>query len=106
MKILKIRLIAPLLCGLMMLAVTTSGFAERNEAFDITVTRTSDGTIIATTHNNDLNFGGEITVKLPGPGTYIFRYSSGPKKGQVLKTVRATKAGPVTVSVPKSSAAK
>ena len=45
---------------------------------------------------------GNLSVELPGPGNYTIKYADGPKKGQVIKTVTVTKAGPV--SLPKSAA--
>jgi len=44
------------------------------------------------------NKDGSFTVELPGPGKYTISYADGPKKGQVIKTVTATKAGPVSVA--------
>jgi|GEM_PF-7002200 len=51
------------------------------------------------------NGKGAISVPLPGPGTYRVRYTSGPSKGKVIRTITATEAGSVNVSVPPPSVA-
>lgn len=42
---------------------------------------------------------GKVTFDAPGPGTFIFRYATGPDKGKVIKTVTVKKAGPVTAKI-------
>lgn len=51
------------------------------------------------------NGKGAVNVQLPAPGTYLVRYSSGPSKGKVIKTITATEAGGVNISVPPPSVA-
>lgn len=63
----------------------------------------SSGKIIAA--DLKTNAKGAINVQLPGPGTYRVRYTSGPSKGKVIRTIEATEAGGVNVSIPPPSAA-
>jgi hypothetical protein len=39
------------------------------------------------------NKDGSFSVNLPGAGKYTITYADGPKKGQVITTITATKAG-------------
>jgi hypothetical protein len=46
------------------------------------------------------NGKGAFSVQLPGPGTYLVRYTTGPSKGKVIRTITAKEAGSVNLSVP------
>ena len=48
---------------------------------------------------------GAISVRLPKPGNYVVRYTTGPAKGKVIRTINATEAGTVNISVQPPSAA-
>jgi hypothetical protein len=49
------------------------------------------------------NSDGTFTINLPKPGKYSISYADGRKKGQIIKTVEVTKAGPVSFANPISS---
>jgi uncharacterized surface anchored protein len=51
------------------------------------------------------NGKGGISVQLPAAGTYLVRYTSGPLKGKTIRTITATEAGSVIVSIPAPPAA-
>ena len=64
---------------------------------EVEVVSSSGKTIVA---HAKTDVKGAISVRLPKRGNYVVRYTSGPAKGKVIRTINATKAGRVNISVP------
>jgi hypothetical protein len=67
----------------------------RGQIKNLTVQCASCNPHVTTTQPASADKNGDVTVQLDKPGIYKISYADGPKKGQEIKTVTATKAGPV-----------
>jgi hypothetical protein len=93
-----LRTIGPLLCGGLLLLATAASAVEGDPVGGIGVdVETSPGGIKVATTTTDKK-GVAKTNALP-PGTYVFKVTTGPDAGKVLKTLTIRKAGGDSASV-------
>jgi hypothetical protein len=104
-NVMSLRMIGPLLCGGFLLLATAAFAVEGNPVggIGVDVESSPGGIIISQTQTNG---NGAFTFQAAKPGTYVAKYTSGPKKGQVIKTFTVTKAGAVSGKIAGGGAAQ
>lgn len=77
---------------------TTAAAGKPAKGIDVAIQRTPSNVTFHQTAQPAEN--GSYTIQLKSAGTYKISYASGPRQGQLIKTVSVANAGPVSLSVP------
>jgi hypothetical protein len=92
-----------LIAALSLIAISVQGTAiirsKSNICNNLTIQCTSCTPPTTTTQAATADKNGHIVIQVSKAGTYKVSAADGPKKGQVLETVTATKAGKISLSV-------